>query len=212
MSPVAGLDRDERAAAVAERELRDLLQLDVERQPQVVARHRRRARQRAHRAPARVHLDLLDAGRAVQLALVGKLDADLADVVGALVVGGLLPPGDALEVAVGDAPDVADHVRRDLAVRILAEQARLDVDAGEAIAVDGEARDLLVGQPRAQRQALEVLRLVEELAEALAVARLDVDDRRQLVDRRVEAPDPRRASARACTRSSSARARCRCGR
>ena len=43
-------------------------------------------RQRAHRAPAGVDLDFLDAGRAVQFAFVRELDADLADVVGALVV------------------------------------------------------------------------------------------------------------------------------
>ena len=75
---------------------------------------------------------------------------------------------------------------------ILAEEARLDLDAGKAVAVDGEARDLLVGKARAQRHALEVLRFVEELLEALAVARLDVDDRRQLVDGRLEVADLRR--------------------
>ena len=78
-----------------------------------------------------------------------------------------------------DAADVADDVRGDFAERILAEQPRLDLDAGKAIAIDGEARDLVVGQPRAQRQALEILRFLEQLAEALAVARLDVDDARR---------------------------------
>ena len=114
--------------------------------------------------PAGVDLDFLDAGRPVQLALVGELDADLADVVGALVVGGLVPLVDAHQVAIVDAPDVADDVRRDFAVRVLAEQPRLDLHAGKAVAIDGEARDLVVGEPRAQRQALEILRLVEELA------------------------------------------------
>ena len=99
---------------------------------------------------------------------------------------------DAVEVLVVDAADVADRVRGDLAVRVLAEEPRLDLDAGKAVAVDGEARDLLVGQPRAQRQALEVLRFLEQLAEALAVARLDVDDLGERVDRRVEILDPRR--------------------
>ena len=113
----------------------------------------RRARQRAHGATAGVDLDLLPARGAVQLALVRQLDADLAHVVGALVVGGLVPFRDALDVVVVDAADVADDVRGDLAVRVLAEQPRLDFHAGEAVAVDGEARHLLVREPRAQRQA-----------------------------------------------------------
>jgi hypothetical protein len=53
----------------------------------------------------------------VQLALVGELDADLADVVGALVVRRLVPVGDALDVLVVDAADVADEMRRQLAER-----------------------------------------------------------------------------------------------
>ena len=58
--------------------------------------------------PAGVHLDFLHAGRAVQLALVGQLEADLADVVGALVVGGLVPVVDPVDIAIVDAADVAD--------------------------------------------------------------------------------------------------------
>ena len=85
-----------------------------------------------------------------------------------------------------DAADVADDVRGDLAVRILAEEPRLDLDAGEAVAVHREARDFLVGQTRAQRQAFEILRFLEQLPEALAVARLHVDDFRERVDRLVE--------------------------
>src|SRR6185369_5861739 len=153
---------------------------------------RRRARQRAHRAPAGVDLDLLDAGDAVQLALVGKLDADLADVIRAFVVGGLVPVVDARDVAVVDPADVADDMRGDLAQRVLAEEARLDLDARETVAVDGKARDFVVGEPSPQRQAFEVLRLLEQLAKAPAVARLDLDDRRELVDRLVEILYPRR--------------------
>ena len=171
--------------------LGDLLQPDVERELEIVAGGRRRAGQRAHGAAARVDLHLLDAGGAVQLAFVGQLDADLADVVGALVVGGLLPLLDPLDVAVVDAADVADHVRGDFAERILAEQPCLDLDAREPVAVDGKARDLVVGEPGAQRQAFEIPRLLEQLLESLAVARLDVDDLRERVDGFVEVPDAR---------------------
>ena len=167
-----GLDRHQRAAAVAERLLGDFLQPDVERERQVVAGGGRGARERAHAAAAGVDLDLLEAGDAVQLALVALLEAGLADVVGALVVRGqALVVLDALHVLVVDAADVADHVRGELAVRVLAEQARLDVDAGEAVAVGGEARDLLVGEAGADRQAVGALGFDHQALEALAVAR-----------------------------------------
>ena len=127
----------------------------------------------------------------MQLALVRKLDADLADVVRSFVVRGLVALIDALEVVIIDASDVADDVRCDLAERILPEQARLDLDARKAIAIDGEARDFLVGEPRAQGHRFEVLRFVEQLPESLAIARRDLDQRRQLLDRIVEILDLR---------------------
>ena len=68
----------------------DFLQLDVERQLQVVAGDRRDALQAAHRAAAGVDLDLLVAGFAVQFEFVMLFQAGLADMVSALVVGQLL--------------------------------------------------------------------------------------------------------------------------
>jgi hypothetical protein len=183
---VARVDRDERAAARAERRLGDFLQLDVEREREVVAGGRRDARQRAHSAAAGVDLDLLDAGRAVQLTLVGELDADLADIVGALVVGALAPLVDAYEVAIVDASDVADRMRCNFAVRILAKEPRLDLDSRKPIAIDSEARDFVVGQLGAKREAFEVLGLVHQLLEALAVARLHLDDLGERIDRSLE--------------------------
>jgi hypothetical protein len=59
---------------------------------------------------------------------------------------------------------------------------------GEAVAVHREARDLLVGEARADRQRIELAALLEQLAEALAVARLDVDEAGELVDQFVERP------------------------
>jgi hypothetical protein len=44
----------------------------------------------------------------------------------------------------------------------LAEQARLDFDAGKAEALRGEARHFLVGQAGAHRQALEALGLFQQ--------------------------------------------------
>ena len=183
------LDRDERAAIVLERVLGDALQVEIQRDGEVVARERLGARERADRAPPGVDLHLLGAGGAVQLLLVGALDAELADVVRALVVGGEPLRFDALHVGVVDASDVADRVRGDLALRVGAEEPRLDLEAGEAIAVHREARDLLLGQARADRQALEVLAFLLQLPEAAPVARAHVDDRRELVDRALDVGD-----------------------
>jgi hypothetical protein len=58
---------------------------------------------------------------------------------------------------------------------ILAEQTRLDLDARERGSGWRKARHFLLGQPGADRQALEVLALLEQLAEALAVLGLDFD-------------------------------------
>ncbi|CAJ0798424.1 hypothetical protein LMG18090_03708 [Ralstonia mannitolilytica] len=194
------LDRHQRAAAVAEELLRQPLQVDVERQDQVVARRCLRGRQRADRPPARAHLHFFVAGQAVQLRLVALLDADLADVFGAAVVVrvlarvvrhaglavGIAHVVDALQVALGDPADVADHVRGGLAQRVLAEQPRVHVHARKAEALRRETRDLLVGELAADRQAFKAAGVFHQPLEAAAVARLDVDHLRELVDRVVQ--------------------------
>ena len=199
---VAGgrLDRDERAALARERLLGDLLQADIQRKHEIVARRRLRARHRAHRAAARGHFHFLETGQAVQLGFVALLDADLADVIRALVVVGVearivvirafvvgvARVVDALLIALRNAPDVADHVRGSRAERILAKQARAHFDAGKAEALRGELRDFLVGETRADRQAFEILRVFEQLLETATVARVDRNDLREFVDRFVE--------------------------
>src|SRR5205814_4252616 len=82
--------------------------------------------------------------------------------------------------------DIADHVRRDVGERILAEESRLDLHTRKTVAMHGETSDFLIGQSCAERQALEVPRLLEQLAETLAIPRLHVDDFRQRLDRFVE--------------------------
>ena len=129
----------------------------------------------------------------MQLALVGELDAELTDIVGALVVGGLVPGLDALDILFVDAADVAGDMRSDFAERILAKEPRLDLHAGKAVAIDGEPCDFLVAEPRSQWQALEILGFLEQALETLAVACLHVDDRRQCVDGLVEILHPRRS-------------------
>ena len=178
---------------VAERALHDLLQFDVDRQDQVVARERGLARQGADCVAAGGDLHLLDARRPVQLALVALLHPDLADVLGAVVDARIAPrlgePLDAFDVARGDATDVSDHVRRDIAERIVAEQPGAQFDAWEAEAVRGKARDILVRQAGADRYRVEALGVLEQLLETTAVARLDVHHLRQFVDRLLEVLD-----------------------
>ena len=185
---VAGrrLDGDQRAAAVAEGLLDHFLQFDIDRQDQVGTRRGRLARQRAHRAAASRYFHFLVAGLAVQLRLVTFLDAFLADIAGAAIVGGVVGVLDLRRFALADAADVADHMRGHRAQRILAEQARLDVDAGKAEALRGEPGDLVVRQPGADRQAFEVLGLLQLAPEAPFVPGLDIDDTLQRIDHLVE--------------------------
>ncbi len=183
---VAGgrLDRHQGAALVAERFFGDLLQFDVDRQDQVTARRWRRAAQRADGAATGRALDLLVAGLAVQLALVALLDAFLAHVVGAVVVGGVVALFQRVGFLLVDAADVADHVRGHLAHRILAKQARLHFNAGKTEALRGEARHFVIGQARAQRDAGKAARLFQQALEAAPVARLDLHQLGQFVDHR----------------------------
>ena len=182
------IDRDQCAALVAESLLRHFLQLDVQRQHQIVARRGGGARQGSHAAAGGVHLDLLVAGAAVQFVLVALFQPGLADVIRALVIGAKAFVVDAVGVALVDAADVADHVRGDLVHRVLAEQARLDVDAGKAVTVDGEFGHLLVGEARADRHAVGSLGFDQQALEADAIARADLDDR--LPARRWFSPGP----------------------
>src|SRR4029450_3255892 len=135
------------------------------------------------RPPPGIDLALLAARRAVQFSFIRELDADLADVVRAFVVGALSPLLDPHEIAVVDAPDVPDDVRGELRVRVLAEEPRLDLHAGKPIPVHGESPPFIVGKTRADRQAFEALRLIHELLETLAIARLDLDYFRQRLGR-----------------------------
>src|SRR5947207_1170669 len=90
-----------------------------------------------------------------------------------------------------DPADIADHVRSELAERVLAEEPRLDLHSGKTVAVDREARHFLIGQTGTQRQALEVLGFLEQPLETLAVARLDLDEASEPIDGLVEVPHAR---------------------
>jgi len=90
-----------------------------------------------------------------------------------------------VQFALVDAPDMPHDVGEMFALGILPEQPRLHVNARETIAVRSEARDLLVAEPGADRQAVEALALIDELREAPAVARRNLHDLREFVDERL---------------------------
>ena len=130
-------------------------------------------RRRTARPPAEVST-LLEAGAAVQLGFVGLLQAQLADVLGAPVVGllFLLPILHRLLLGGVDAADVADQVAAGLAQRVAAEQARLDFHPRKAVTLRDETGHLFIGQPVADGQGLEALAFFELALEAPPVPHL----------------------------------------
>ena len=81
---------------------------------------------------------------------------------------------------------MSHDVRKEFALRVLTEQARLQVRARKAIAVRGKPRDLGVRKTRADREAFEVSAFVEQFLEASPVLGSDFDQGRKLVDQRIE--------------------------
>jgi hypothetical protein len=118
----------------------------------------------------------------MQGVLVALLDAGAADVLRAAI--GLLVHH--REVVLGDAADVADHVRGRLAERVVPREAGLDVHATELVAVDLVARDLLHRQVRAQRHAAVPGGLAHALAKARDVRLGELHQRAEPLERRIQ--------------------------
>src|SRR5581483_119833 len=86
---------------------------------------------RALRAAERVYEDLCSARLAAQEAVEHRLDARLAD----LVAGPVVLAGEALQLLGRDLPDVAEQLRRERLVGVVAQVGGLDAHAGEVAAV-----------------------------------------------------------------------------
>ena len=138
---------------------------------------------------ARIGFDFFVAGFAVQLKLVLLLQAGFSDVIGALVVGLLLVFLDDFKIRPVDPIDIAEGVRSHRTERVLTEQAGLDFDTGEQVAIGRKTGDLLVIQSGTDGQAFKGLALLEQLAEATPVFRLNFDQLAQALDRGVEILD-----------------------
>ena len=172
---VARVERDDRAAvrvevvvlvgeldALAERALSRLLQADVERQPDVVARHRGPARLEApERLAERVDAELVHPGRPAQPAVVGRLDPGLADLLAAADVA-VLRLLELLQLLGRDLADVAEQLRRQCLVLVVAQIGARHLDAREVGPVLEQRRDLILvhgrlDEDRGQRIALVLL-------------------------------------------------------
>src|ERR1700733_4404078 len=104
-----------------------------------------------HRATLRVHQHLAEAVAAMQLALEGALDAELADQRRAGVGGAVA----VLQILLAPHAHVAERVHRHVAVRVPARLARLDVQPRELEAPHGEARHVFVRHAQQDRHAVE---------------------------------------------------------
>ena len=113
----------------------------------------------------------------MQLSLKTLLHTQLADVVGATVVGLLIiwPVFHRFFFSLIDAPDVADDVAGQLTIGVGAKQARLDLHAGKAITLGGELGHLFVRQAGADRQRVEISGLLHQFPETPPVACRDVN-------------------------------------
>ena len=111
----------------------------------------------------------------MQLRLVALLNAELADVLGAPVIGLVFRVLDLRFFGLVDAPDIANRMAGHFAQRVAAKQPRLDIDAGKAVALGAETRHFFVGQAGANRQRVKVARLFLEALKAAPIALVDID-------------------------------------
>jgi len=163
---IPDVDGHHRAAAPVQSRDRCGLHVDIERQAQVLPRHRRRLFQYPQFTSLGIDLDLLQADLAMQQRLVRLLHPELADMGRAAVVDRV----EGLQLLDVDTADVAEGVGQCRAVGVVAVETRLHVDAGEAVTADCQPGQFVVGQAETERQALEVRLARRQLAKALEIA------------------------------------------
>ncbi len=167
--PLAVLVRE--GNAVLESVLGGLLQVRVDGQANVVAGLGELLELAGARDAAEgVHEDAPDTRQPAQVGVVGRLDAGLPDPVAARVV----LPLRRVELLLGDLAHVAERLRRDPALVVVALVGLVDLDAGEVVLMLEEVRDLVLGDvllDRDRRQ--EVVFPRGDVAPDLAVRNLE---------------------------------------
>ena len=134
------------------------------------------------RAALGVHEHFAVAADSQQLLLVGALDPGLADHAGPEIAFAV----DAREIVLADRADVAERVRADRAVGVMARHAGFEQDARQFVPVDGIARDFLVVELEQEGNGLERAARQHELAHARDVARIEQPESRQPAERDLE--------------------------
>ena len=170
---VARVKRDDRAAVrrpgalvaggldpVDERLLSRLLEPDVERQPELVARRRVvRDLERAAGPAQGVDPEVRHTGLPAEVRVIGALEARLADVRARPQASS----GRRVELLLRDLPDRTEHLRAQRAVRVMAQVGARDLDARELVAVLGEVEHDVVPRRLVDRHGGE--RIAAVLAE-----------------------------------------------
>src|SRR5262249_4988711 len=179
--PVLMCDRN----PVAQRLLGRALQLDVDRELDRVAWQEAPAREEAAaRHPERVDADLGSARPSAQELVEGGLDTRLADLVGGVVdsltLRVMLAP-ELLELLRRDLPDVAEDLRGERLVRVVAQERADDLDAREVEPMLVEVRDLVVCRTGLHRNRIrELVAMCVDVARELVHG--DGEHCRQLLD------------------------------
>ena len=152
---------------VAQRPLGRLLQVAIDGEGEVVAGHVGHLLEDAHAAADGVHLDLLAAAVAAELIVPRALEARLADEVTlAQVLRGAVG-----QLALAHLADVAEHVRRERSVRIVALRRDLEGDARQLELVGLQRDDVVPLDVSADDDALvrrPLRRRVDRLLDRLA--------------------------------------------
>src|SRR5690606_32024910 len=155
---VRRIDCDGGGSLSAQRFLRSLLHALIDREVKVVARERLMPLECGGLGPdaldasaLRIDEQLLIARAPVQLGFVGAFDAGLARQSRARV----LLDVESLLVVFADRADIADRVHAGVAERVVAGQARPDLDAGELVSTRRKPRELFLSQLQLYRHGIE---------------------------------------------------------
>ena len=181
--PIAWVNGDQGAPALAKQVFHHFLQTDVDRQHHIAPRHGRLAGQAAHDLAAGGDLHLLAARCAMQHRFVTLLNPQLADVGGAAVIARVFAFFQRAFFFLVDAPDVADDMPRQLAIWVVAIQARVDLYARKLVTPGRQPRNFFIAQTVAQGNGLIVLAVLPQTVEAPAIGLTDGDDGGQRINR-----------------------------
>ena len=105
------------------------------------------------------------------------LDPGLARVRGARIARRV----EALDVVGVQRSDIADRMREQVIVRIVAYQSRLEINTGESRPLNSKLRNLLFGHAEFQRDGFKSLATAAQRFETRNFSRLDQLDRRQAI-------------------------------